>query len=94
MGKGFINIGTTLHKVYIALNKANDNKEELESYSDYPSGVKNNAKRGLELNKKVNNKCATQVGKVRATQLAAGKPISKETLEISTHTSMAEFLTI
>ena len=59
----------------------NGKRRELESYSDYPSGVKNNAKRGLELNKKVNNKCATQVGKVRATQLAAGKPISKETIK-------------
>jgi len=56
-------------------------KMVLESYSDYPSGVKNNAKRGLELNEKVNNKCATQVGKVRATQLAQGKPISKETIK-------------
>ena len=53
----------------------------LESYSDYPSGVKNNAKRGLELNEKVNNKCATQVGKVRAQQLAQGKPISIETIK-------------
>ena len=56
-------------------------KTILESYTDYPSGVKNNAKRGLELNEKVNNKCATQVGKVRATQLAQGKPISKETIK-------------
>ena len=56
-------------------------KIEFESYSDYPSGVKNNAKRGLELNEKVNNKCATQVGKVRAQQLAQGKPISKETIK-------------
>ena len=54
---------------------------DLESYSDYPSGVKNNAKRGLELNEKVDNKCATQVGKVRAQQLAQGKPISKETIK-------------
>jgi hypothetical protein len=53
----------------------------LESYTDYPSGVKNNAKRGLELNEKVNNKCATQVGKVRAKQLAQGKPISVETIK-------------
>ncbi len=53
----------------------------LESYTDYPSGVKNNAKRGLELNEKVNNKCATQVGKIRAQQLAQGKPISKETIK-------------
>jgi len=56
-------------------------KTTLESYSDYPSGVKNNAKRGLELNEKVNNKCATQVGKVRAQQLAQGKAISKETIK-------------
>ena len=53
----------------------------LESYTDYPSGVKNNAKRGLELNEKVNNKCATQVGKVRAQQLAQGKAISEETIK-------------
>jgi len=53
----------------------------LESYTDYPSGVKNNAKRGLELNEKVNNKCATQVGKIRAQQLAQGKPISEETIK-------------
>lgn len=56
-------------------------KTIMESYTDYPSAVKNNAKRGLELNEKVNNKCATQVGKIRATQLAQGKPISKETIK-------------
>jgi len=56
-------------------------KMVLESYSDYPSGVSNNAKRGLELNEKVNNKCATQVGKVRAQQLAQGKAISVETIK-------------
>jgi len=54
---------------------------ELETYSDYPQAVKNNAKRGLDLNKKVNNKCATQVGKIRAQQLAQGKPISKATIK-------------
>ena len=53
----------------------------LESYADYPDAVKNNAKRGLELNEKVNNKCATQVGKIRAQQLAQGKAISKETIK-------------
>ena len=56
-------------------------RRELEAYSDYPNGVKNNAKRGIELNEKVNNKCATQVGKIRAKQLAQGKPISKETIK-------------
>jgi hypothetical protein len=54
---------------------------DLESYSDYPDSVKNNAKRGIELNEKVNNKCATQIGKVRAQQLAQGKAITKETIK-------------
>ena len=56
-------------------------KEVLESYADYPDAVKNNAKRGLELNEAVNNKCATQVGKVRAQQLAQGKPVREETIK-------------
>ena len=56
-------------------------KMVLESYSDYPTGVANNAKRGIDLNKKVNNKCATDVGKIRAQQLAQKKPISKETIK-------------
>ena len=59
----------------------NGKKMIMESYSDYPSGVKNNAKRGIDLNKKVNNRCATDVGKIRAQQLAQGKPISKETIK-------------
>lgn len=54
---------------------------EMESYSDYPSGVKNNAKKGIDLNLKNNNKCATPVGKVRAQQLAKGEPISVETIK-------------
>ena len=56
-------------------------EEKLQSYSDYPDSVSNNAKRGIELNKKVNNKCATQVGKIRAQQLANKKPISKDTIK-------------
>ena len=59
----------------------NGDKEELESYSDYPTAVKNNAKRGIELNEKVNNKCATQVGKIRARQLASGKGLTKSTIK-------------
>ena len=51
-------------------------EEELESYSDYPSGVKNNAKRGIELNEKVNNKCATSIGKIRAKQISKGEKLS------------------
>jgi len=56
-------------------------KMVLESYNDYPDAVSNNAKRGIELNKKVNNKCATDVGKIRAQQLAQKKNISKETIK-------------
>ena len=59
----------------------NGKKMIMESYSDYPSGVKNNAKKGIDLNKKVNNKCATDVGKIRAQQLAQGKPVSLETIK-------------
>ena len=56
-------------------------KEELESYSDYPDSVRNNAKRGIELNEAVGNKCATQVGKVRAQQLANGEPVTESTIK-------------
>ena len=56
-------------------------KTTLESYTDYPDAVKNNAQRGIDLNKKVNNKCATEVGKIRAQQLAQGKAISEETIK-------------
>ena len=54
---------------------------EMESHSDYGDGVKNNAKRGIELNEKYGNKCATPVGKIRAQQLSQGKPISVETIK-------------
>jgi hypothetical protein len=56
-------------------------KYELATYGDYGSGVRNNAKRGIELNKKVNNKCATSVGKVRAQQLARGEKLSLSTIK-------------
>lgn len=54
---------------------------ELESYTDYGESIRNNAKRGIELNEKNGNKCATQTGKVRAQQLANGEPISVETIK-------------
>jgi hypothetical protein len=54
---------------------------DMESFSDYGDGVANNAKRGIELNEKNGNKCATPVGKVRAQQLAQRKPISVETVK-------------
>ena len=66
---------------FIYFSKQEQNKEIFESYSDYPDAVSNNAKKGIELNEKVNNKCATQVGKVRAQQLAKKEPISVETIK-------------
>jgi hypothetical protein len=53
----------------------------LETYSDYPEAVSNNAKRGIELNERNGNKCATQTGKVRAQQLAKGQPVSADTVK-------------
>lgn len=52
-----------------------------ESHSDYGSAVRNNAKKGIALNEKNGNKCATQTGKVRAQQLAKGDPVSIETIK-------------
>ena len=54
--------------------------ENFESYDDYPQAVSEAAERGIRLNEEVNNKCATQVGKVRAQQLANREPISEETI--------------
>lgn len=56
-------------------------KAVFESYSDYGDDIKSNAKRGIELNEKGGNKCATQTGKVRAQQLANGEAISVETIK-------------
>lgn len=54
---------------------------EMQSYSDYPESVSNNAQKGIDANEKNNNKCATAVGKLRAQQLAQRKDISLETIK-------------
>ena len=55
---------------------------EMESYSDYPDGVKNNAKRAIEwADKNGWGSCGTPVGKQRANQLAKGEPISVDTIQ-------------
>lgn len=56
-------------------------KLDMESYRDYPDSVSNNAKKGIELNEKQGNKCATQVGKIRAQQLAQKQPVSLDTIK-------------
>lgn len=62
-------------------NSILDNKYEFKTYNDYGSGIRNNAKKGIELNKKVNNKCATSVGKIRAQQLSRGEKLSVSTIK-------------
>ena len=61
--------------------KKSGKRIEMESFTDYPDAVSNNAKRGIELNEKNGNKCGTAVGKIRAQQLAQKKPISLETIK-------------
>jgi len=64
---------------------------ELESYGGYPDAASNNAKLGIKRNKELNNKCATQVGKVRAQQLARKEKFTKPTLKrIYSYLSRAE----
>jgi hypothetical protein len=52
-----------------------------KSFNDYPQAVRDAAERGIKLNAEVNNKCATQVGKVRAQQLASGEPVTIVTIK-------------
>ena len=52
-----------------------------KSWSNYPQAVRDEAERGIRLNDAVNNKCATQVGKVRAQQLANGDPVTLITIK-------------
>jgi len=55
-------------------------KQEFETYNDYPKAAVEAAKRGIELNEENDNKCATQVGKVRAQQLVNGENLSLDTI--------------
>jgi hypothetical protein len=56
-------------------------QEFQESYNDYPQSAKDNAERGIRLNDAVGNRCATQVGKVRANQIMNGENLSRETIQ-------------
>ena len=59
----------------------NLSKEELESYTDYPQGATNNAKRALKwVEENGWGSCGEATGKNRANQLANRKPISKDTI--------------
>ena len=54
---------------------------KFKTWANYPEAVSNNAKRGIELNEKVGNKCAEQTGKVRGQQLAQRQPVSFDTVQ-------------
>lgn len=73
-----------------ALYELEDNVE-LESYGGYPESASNNAKLGIKRNEELGNKCATQVGKVRAQQLARKEKFTLPTLKrIYSYLSRAE----
>lgn len=55
-------------------------KSELESYTDYPQGATNNAKRAIKWKEENGTTCGTQVGWTRARQLADRKPITRKTI--------------
>ena len=76
--------------VPILINEGKDNEQAVAicySYwegkfqNDYPQAAVDNAIRGMELNEKVGNECATLVGKARANQLANRENLSLETIE-------------
>lgn len=52
-----------------------------KSFDSYPEAVRKAAERGIRLNEAVGNRCATQVGKVRAQQLASGESITLVTVK-------------
>lgn len=56
--------------------------EKMESYTDYPDSVKNNAKAVLKwVDENGWGSCGTPVGKTRVNQLAKGEPISEDTIK-------------
>ena len=56
-------------------------KEQLASYTDYPQGASNNAKRALAwVEKNGWGSCGEATGKNRANQLAKREPISRDTI--------------
>jgi hypothetical protein len=56
-------------------------EQEFESYNDYPQSAKDNAERGIRLNEEIGNRCATQVGKVRAQQIMNGENLTMDTIK-------------
>lgn len=57
-----------------------DNILNQESYTDYPQAASDNAERAIRMRDEYPKDCGTQVGWVRASQLANREPISRETI--------------
>jgi len=57
------------------------NSQKFETYNDYPKAAIAAAKQGIKRNEAIKNKCATQVGKVRAQQIAKGENLSLDTIK-------------
>jgi HK97 family phage portal protein len=65
-----------------AVNKNLSRPENLinKTYSDYPEGATNNAKRALKYKKENGSTCGTNVGWTRANQLANREALSRDTI--------------
>ena len=74
------NIDTNEEKEEEVYNSYEDNYQ-AKTYADYPEAAVNNAKRGIKLNKEANNKCATDVGKQRAQDIANKRGLSFSTIK-------------
>ena len=80
--KGYEQIGTKMLNGKEVPNCVPIKKEKMESVSDYPESIKNNAKRVLKYVEENGwGSCGTEVGKQRANQLANGEPISLDTVK-------------
>jgi hypothetical protein len=77
-----VNILLSQIKALIKKDKrfAKGQRLEFESYSDYPQSVRDAARIAREQNEKVGGKCMTLVGKRRAADLEAGRPVSRDTI--------------
>ena len=78
---GYVDPGVT-GKTGNTISKSLTPPTMFESHSDYPDSVKNNAKAVLKYVEENGwGSCGTEVGKIRANQLANGEPISEETIQ-------------
>lgn len=79
---GYVDPGVKTGQTGNTISKSLTKPTLFKSYSDYPSSVKNNAKAVLKYVEENGwGSCGTEVGKIRANQLANGEPISEETIK-------------